>query len=356
MPVVDTTGWASFNTNTGGSGDITLSALVVDTEPTEAVRALYYMEALGGLLWEYGTCALLDNELTEREVISSSSGRSRVIFPKSGVTVKLAPPVEEVVLGGGITNGDKGDVTVAGGGASLTVNAGAVDVAHLSTDFSAAMKALLAGTAAAEDNATALGFGSAALESASAFATAGHVHDSPADVGILGVASATVGQIPIVNADGVLAVRTATIADFASAAFTGASRTVIVRSVDGLSWEKKTLQEFLSLVGKDKVAIPFAIPESDGEFPICPYVPQGAVGTVSACYAITIAGTQRLAVKIGGTDITGVSAVDISTTRVAATATAANSLTLGAQVTGSVSLSTGASKGMGILLVTTAVP
>lgn len=96
MPIVDTTGWAAFNTNTGGSGDLTLTSVAVDSPDDDAtVRTYYYCEAADGAVFEYGICAVLDGNISERQVIASSSGTSRVILPRSGVTVYLSPPFAE---------------------------------------------------------------------------------------------------------------------------------------------------------------------------------------------------------------------------------------------------------------------
>ncbi len=74
--------------------------------------------------------------------------------------------------GGGLNDGDYGDVTVGGSGTTMAINAGAVDLAMLSTDFTTAGKALLDDADAAAQRTT-LGLGTIATQAASSVTITG---------------------------------------------------------------------------------------------------------------------------------------------------------------------------------------
>jgi hypothetical protein len=77
----------------------------------------------------------------------------------------------------GVSNGDKGDITVTGGGVVWTIDAGVVSTTKLGGDITAAGKALLDDADATAQRAT-LGLGTAATSASGAFATAAHNHNA----------------------------------------------------------------------------------------------------------------------------------------------------------------------------------
>lgn len=82
--------------------------------------------------------------------------------------------------GGGLADGDKGDITVSSSGTVWGIDAGVVGTAELGGDITAAGEALLDDANAAAQRTT-LGLGTAAVESAASFAASAHNH-AAADV------------------------------------------------------------------------------------------------------------------------------------------------------------------------------
>lgn len=76
---------------------------------------------------------------------------------------------------GGIADGDKGDITVSGSGATWTIDNGVVTTTKMGGDVTTAGKALLDDANAAAQRTT-LGLGTAATANTGDFATAGHNH------------------------------------------------------------------------------------------------------------------------------------------------------------------------------------
>jgi len=96
--------------------------------------------------------------------------------------------------GGGLSDGDRGDIIVASSGGSLTIDTGAVSTAKMGGDVTSAGKALLTGADAAAQRAT-LGLGSAAQQASSFFAVAAHSHSLSTGMTDVVITAPAVGHV-----------------------------------------------------------------------------------------------------------------------------------------------------------------
>lgn len=109
----------------------------------------------------------VNGTLTSERVLTAGSGIS-ITDAGAGSTVTIA------ATGGGLSDGDKGDVTVSSSGTVWTIDNGVVSTAKMGGDVTVAGKALLDDADAAAQRTT-LGLGTAALSSTAAFEAAGAI-------------------------------------------------------------------------------------------------------------------------------------------------------------------------------------
>jgi hypothetical protein len=96
------------------------------------------------------------------DVLSIIEPRNVVIEGPDGATVITVGTQGPAGPGSGISDGDKGDITVSGDGTQFTIDNGAVNIAKLGGDITSAGKALLDDASAAAQRTT-LGLGTAAV-------------------------------------------------------------------------------------------------------------------------------------------------------------------------------------------------
>jgi hypothetical protein len=109
-------------------------------------------------------------------VVMYVTGGAGVLLRKYGPTLTnwATVPVISGGAGGTLTDGNKGDITVASAGSAWAINAGVVGTSRLGVDITTAGKALLDDADAAAQRTT-LGLGSAATTAATAYEAAGGI-------------------------------------------------------------------------------------------------------------------------------------------------------------------------------------
>lgn len=168
---IDTTGYAINGTvYVAPGGGRTATRPTATTELVQNIGKVIRVHGTTGAMLVLGPGRTNDvpNRISTQYLASGTANNTTFLRGDYEWTV---PP-----SGGGISDGDKGDITVSGGGTIWTIDTGVVDTSKLGGDITAAGKALLDDADASAQRST-LGLGTAATQNTTAFDAAGTASD-----------------------------------------------------------------------------------------------------------------------------------------------------------------------------------